>query len=356
MTSKQTSWMNKLSRLVFHHQSIKGYLEPVIQVFKPAWRDGAFRAKVIAVSELSEQVLAVELKPEAKWPLHLAGQHILLTVENNGRLMSRTFTIASSSEQALHQGIIRLVIKQNALGAFTPALNSVLKPNLWLNISRPMGDFTFDANLQNHLFVAGGSGITPFIAKLHEHLPRAKSPITLLYFAKPHQHLLVDELMTLADHYPYFNVKFLNRVEHGDVSGQLSDYPNHHISVCGPQSLYQQVASYCEQNDIGCASEHFAPLAWPSSTNINDSDGEQVEVKHNGKALLVDQAQSLLMHFKQKGIQVNSGCGMGICHQCQCTKRRGIVRDMRTGKLSDMGEELIQLCISQAVTEVELES
>ena len=50
------------------------------------------------------------------------------------------------------------------------------------------------------------------------------------------------------------------------------------------------------------------------------------------------------------------GCGMGICHQCQCVKKKGLVKNIRTGQLSDYGEELIQLCVSQVMSDVELEA
>ena len=103
---------NWFSRQFLHHQSFVGYLEPVVQLVKPSWRSGYYRAKVLALIAVSENTLALELKTEANWPIHSAGQHIELTFEINGALKTRLFTIASSPNQAMHEGVIRLVIKR----------------------------------------------------------------------------------------------------------------------------------------------------------------------------------------------------------------------------------------------------
>ena len=100
-----------------------------MQRFKLSWRSGYYRAKVLALKEIAKDVLAIELKTEVSWPSHLAGQHLELTFEINGSLKTRIFTIASSPNQAMHEGVIRLVIKTQQKGAFTPFLKD-LKVNI----------------------------------------------------------------------------------------------------------------------------------------------------------------------------------------------------------------------------------
>jgi stearoyl-CoA 9-desaturase NADPH oxidoreductase len=46
---------------------------------------------------------------------------------------------------------------------------------------------------------------------------------------------------------------------------------------------------------------------------------------------------------------------MGICHACTCRKTAGRVRDLRTGQLSEAGEEEIQICVSVPVGSVTLD-
>ena len=128
-----------------------------MQQVRPAWRDGYFRARVVTVKKLSTDMLEVLLIPERSWPTHVAGQHIALTIEINGRLTTRVFTIASGANTRQKEKQIRLVTKVKVQGALTPYLHSCV-PNQWVNISAPMGEFIWPKVEKPLLMIAGGSG------------------------------------------------------------------------------------------------------------------------------------------------------------------------------------------------------
>ena len=173
----------------------------LVQQVKPAWRDGYYRAQVEAVRNLSSDMLEVILTPEKAWPSHIAGQHIALTIEVNGRLTTRVFTVACGASFHRETKNIRLITKVNNEGALTPALSSIT-PNTWVNISAAKGNFTLPNTDKPVLMVAGGSGITPFIAMLEDAIENNlihRAPVHLLYFAKPNEHVLQSELLALQD-------------------------------------------------------------------------------------------------------------------------------------------------------------
>lgn len=340
--------VNWLTNTFLHHSQFAGYLEPVMQRFKPAWRSNAFRAKVASVIVMREDVVALTLSIPSRWPIHEAGQHIALTLEIDGRLMTRTFTIASSPREARRAQSIRLVIKQTSLGQFTPHVSN-LTVDEWVNISAPMGDFTSQVNKNDVLMLAAGSGITPFIAMLQALPSASNQPITLLYYAKPGAHLLIDELTQLADKHPKVTVKLMTRAEHGDVSSHLSHYANARWLVCGPNPFYQQICQNAERLNVEVDSEHF--LAAPV---VQDSI-EALDITYDNRQHTVSNDDTLLSQLIKAGENVTFGCGIGVCHQCKCTKKSGVVRNIKTGQLSDAGHALIQLCISQPVTPLELE-
>ena len=355
MISTLKQLLNKLTDRFFHHRSWQGYWEVLVQQFKPAWREGYFRAQVISITSLNADMLEVVLKPENSWPSHISGQHIALTVEVNGRLTTRVFTIASGAntfEQSQH---IRLVTKVKAQGALTPYLQRC-KPFQWVNISAPMGSFVLPETEAPLLMVAGGSGITPFIAMLDDAINNGRfnqSQVHLLYFAKPNEHVLLETLSAFQERCKNITYSVLTKQKDGDVEAHLPQFSNAHWLVCGPRAMYDKVESVARQLNVPLSSEHFAALPTFSSQDLNDK--ATFSLIHNGQSLDVDNQQPLLLQLQQAKQPVTYGCGMGICHQCQCVKKRGVVRDTRTGELSDSAEQLIQLCVSQAVTDLEIQ-
>jgi stearoyl-CoA 9-desaturase NADPH oxidoreductase len=46
---------------------------------------------------------------------------------------------------------------------------------------------------------------------------------------------------------------------------------------------------------------------------------------------------------------------MGICHTCTCRKTAGAVQNLVTGEISSAEDEDIQICVSVAAGDVELD-
>lgn len=111
----------------------------------------------------------------------------------------------------------------------------------------------------------------------------------------------------------------------------------------------QKIAHFANQHHLTYYQEAFG-LALPS---LNDDS--QFTVKINNDHHDVAANEVLLTQFEAKKLPVQRGCGIGICHQCQCIKKTGVGRNLKTGELSDNGEQLIQLCVSQAVSDLELQ-
>ncbi|GFD95007.1 ferredoxin reductase [Alteromonas sp. KUL156] len=347
--------LDKLADRFLHHGSWKGYWEVLMQQFKPAWRDGYFRARLVSMKNLSSDMLEVLLKPEVSWPTHVAGQHIALTIELDGKLTTRIFTIATGANTHQRTKYIRLVTKVKAHGVLTPNLHSFV-PNQWVNISAPMGKFVWPTTEKPLLMIAGGSGITPFIAMLDDAIDNAQvnhRPVHLLYFAKPNEHVLLNELSAFSKRCENFTYDVLTKQKDGDIEAYLSYFASAHWLVCGPHTMFDQVERCAKMINVPVSSEHFAALPVVSNTSLTQN--ETFALVHNGQSFTIDNQQTLLLQLQQAEQPVTYGCGMGICHQCQCVKKRGVVRDTRTGELSDSAEQLIQLCVSQAVTDLEIQ-
>lgn len=345
---------NKLVYWFLHHQSFSGYLEPVIQQFIPAWRSDAFRAKVSDVKSVEHDYVYLTLAPESAWAVnnvsHQAGQHIELTLEINGRLLTRVFTIASSPESFKQTKEITLLIKTNKLGRFTGAISQAIKAGDWCNISKPQGEFLFVTATQPILMVAGGSGITPIVSMLAENISALTTPTYLRYIASNGHHQFTELLQKLSEKNPHFTFELVTRAQHEKIPLALDEASSQDVYCCGPSSL---MASIKAQTSIGKNNYFQEQFSIGVIVNENQSsfnavfDGENVEITNE---------TTLLEQFESKELNVTRGCGIGVCHQCVCNKKSGLVKNLRTGEISDNGEQLIQLCISQPLSDLEITS
>ncbi|KAF7773766.1 hypothetical protein PCIT_a0083 [Pseudoalteromonas citrea] len=343
---------DKFTQLFLHHQSFSGYVEPVVQYFLPAWRDGSYRAKVQAVNKLSSLYVEVTLKPEKGWPRHLAGQHINLTIEIGGKLLTRTFTIASSCDEHQLTGAIKLLIKVGENGRFTGQLYDVLRTKTWCNISNPYGEFTINSLKKPLLLVAGGSGITPFIALLSQHLPLIKEPVRLVYFAKEHEHQFIEQLNALQMKHEHFSFTQCVRKNSHPVDVYVSENRLSDVYCCGPFNMMKQVQNACEAFGMPYYQETFGVRK--ELLHAAGTDSNRFTLKLKQSSTHIKSGGTLLEQLELQNLPVIRGCGIGVCHQCQCVKNAGVVRDVRTGQLSDSGQQLIQLCVSEPVSDLEL--
>jgi ferredoxin-NADP reductase len=139
------------------------------------------RCVVRNVIDHGEGVYTVELEPSIPVPLFKPGQflHLALDDPDDGFWPeSRVFSIASSPQQR-----DRLQITYAVKGAFTTRMERELTSGRSAWIKMPYGDFVIESG-RAAVLVAGGTGVTPFVAFLRS-LPRdLLSPVLLLYGAR----------------------------------------------------------------------------------------------------------------------------------------------------------------------------
>lgn len=105
------------------------------------------------------QVLAVSVHLHSRWPGHAAGQFAF--VRFAGREAPHPFTISSG-----WTGDGRLDFLIKGLGDYTRALPTTLQVGDLVRVEGPYGCFDFAGTQPRQIWVGGGIGITPFIARL----------------------------------------------------------------------------------------------------------------------------------------------------------------------------------------------
>lgn len=111
-----------------------------------------------------------------------------------------SFQLASAwQEENARQGRIRIAIK--ALGDYTSTLTATLEAGAPVRVEGPYGNFSFDQGKGRQVWIAGGIGLTPFVARLeHRAADTAEhEPVDLFYSTRRVSADILARLSAIAD-------------------------------------------------------------------------------------------------------------------------------------------------------------
>ena len=217
--------------------------------------------------------LLVRLAPDAPFAFR-AGQAVLLGERGRGEL--RPYSIAVGPHEAAGRGRLEFLVglgPDGSPGTHLPAP----APGTVVEIEGPIGTFRYPDRPERHpmLFVAGGTGIAPVRAMLHEALAApAPVPLSLVYSARSPEEFAFDaELAALAGAGRLRYARTVTR--HADESwrgerGRISRrqleaaLPDEdaYCFVCGPESLVHEVPRLLRE--LGVAPERIRVEEWSS--------------------------------------------------------------------------------------------
>ncbi len=178
-------------------------------------------------------------------------------------------------------------------------------------ISYPVNLFSLDLRARKHLMIAGGIGITPFIAQIKQ-LAATGGRFELHYAAR--SAALASYADELTAHHPN-NVSIYHddQAQAIDLVHLLDGQPlGTHLYVCGPKGMIDWVRA--KAADLGWPREavHYEEFLAPQS-------GKPFEVKLalSNKVIEVGEHQSLLEAIEAAGVDAPYLCRGGACGQCE---------------------------------------
>jgi predicted ferric reductase len=115
---------------------------------------------VVRATHMGADVLEIDLDPLRAPILHRAGQFAFVSFADGPSRERHPFTISAAPSG----GPLRFSVK--ASGDYTKALNEGLPEGSSASVEGPYGRFDFTTGHRRQLWVAGGIGITPFLAFL----------------------------------------------------------------------------------------------------------------------------------------------------------------------------------------------
>ncbi|MNZ36742.1 Phthalate 4,5-dioxygenase oxygenase reductase subunit [compost metagenome] len=274
--------------------------------------------RVTAVRQLTPLVREFTFEAEQGClPGFSAGSHVLVHLPTPQRSLRNAYSLLGDpAEPAQYRIAVRLQEDSRGGSRF---LHEQVKEGDRLQLSPPANLFALHSQARHHLLIAGGIGITPFLAQVAE-LERRGASFALHYACRGG---LTDayrgELTArLGERFRAYDASAGERLE---LAALLAAQPlGTHVYVCGPQRLIDGVR------------EAAASLGWPDSrvhweafAAAEPGEPFVAELAASGRRIEVPAEASLLEALEAAGIEVPSLCRGGVCGQCATRYLEGSV-------------------------------
>ncbi|MDR0879365.1 MAG: FAD-dependent oxidoreductase [Clostridioides sp.] len=358
------------------HRSRRGRVRRGVNLFHP----DKIEMLVTDIIEETSKDKTIRLTPVNGYiPPFLPGQYINVQVEIDGVKTSNAYSISSSKKDRKYYDI---TVRANKDGYVSNYLLNDLKISDKLTTSAPAGNFyQINAVHGNKLcFIAGGSGITPFISMLRSDIDTLTldKEITLIYGCAKKDELIFDTFLNeLAEKYPNFNyIPVLSEEEiEGAKSGfitkeliqeVLPDFEEDTFFLCGPQKLYEFVQEQLKELNVP-ARKIRTEVQMPTKTpwleegwhkdvkpedvfNIKYTKGTQV---YEFKAKAGD---TIVASMEKAGVLKDVLCRSGECGMCRSRLMNGEVFQLPSAKVrrSDKRYGYIHPCVSYPMSDLEI--
>ncbi|WP_018607981.1 ferredoxin reductase family protein [Uliginosibacterium gangwonense] len=208
-------------------------------------RSRQHKGEVSSIAQTESGVLDLQVMLRSDWPGHKDGQFALLTLDR--REGAHPFTIASHWERAGH---LRFGIKP--LGDYTRKLKGNIKCGDAVIVEGPYGGFDFGDVSHNQVWVAGGVGITAFLARLEMLAQNGNTKNKIHFFYSVSSDEEASFPCGLEDLCTEANVKLHLRVVNRDGRIESDDIakfvaPSCEVFFCGPSRWAEDLLAVLQQ-------------------------------------------------------------------------------------------------------------
>ncbi len=357
-------WIDRVSARVNANvpvlEAVLGRLDPTLSLCRVL-------ARVVEVREETHDVKTFVLAPNARFGAYRPGAYVTVRLDIDGCSVERAYSLSSPPGE---DGLVTITVKRVPGGVASNHLADAVSKGDVLEIGAPAGRFILDAEPRAPLLmISAGSGITPVMSMLR-HLVRSGSEtaITFLHFARtPKDIIFGRELAGIAARAPH--VKVVISVEEADESwtglrgrfsqgmleALLPDFATVDTYLCGPSGFMRAVMQTLDSAGADLSRLRYERFNSEFDASTFLAHSRLLCFTRSGVETLSNRPLTVLQEAEARGVRVATGCRAGTCGTCRCRKRKGVVLNTATGKLSGDGEEMIYPCVSVAQGSIQVD-
>lgn len=316
-----------------------------------------------------------------------AGQYIGLTVEINGVRTSRAFSLVSSPNQLAYY---ELGIKRKEGGFVSPHILDNIKIGDILEATEPMGNLYYNRIFHGKdlVFIAGGSGITPFISMLRNISERMLPLNVWLIFGclSEKDILFREELQDIQARRSNIRVKYIlsepgsgwtgacGFITMEEILKEIGSADNKYFYVVGNRPMYLFIEEQLKAMGVpkhriiyeafGVPDDITEVMGWPKDIDASKKVSITVEIIKQGKkhketfeVQCTEPILNSLEREKELGLEINNSCRSGACALCRTKLTSGKVFVPPEVIIREIDQEygFIHPCVSYPLTDIHLD-
>jgi phthalate 4,5-dioxygenase reductase subunit len=297
--------------------------------------------RVTRAERIAEDIHLFELRDPAggALPQFSAGAHVALKVPNG---LIRKYSLCNDPGER-DRYVIAVKREEGGRGG-SASLIRELGEGSEVPVSAPANNFALAKSSGGHLFVAGGIGITPIMAMIHD-LAANGGRFRLYYCTRsPAATAFREELSA-----PEWRGKVTIHHDGGDPARALDlwpivERPQGHLYCCGPRGMMQAVRDMT--GHWSPSAVHFE--AFTDAERKPDDRPFTVRLAKSGDAVAVPVGTTILEALRAHGLDVPSSCESGTCGTCRTRLVAGEADHRDLVLADDERATNIMVCVSRA--------
>jgi ferredoxin-NADP reductase len=286
---------------------------------------------------------------------YLPGQFLTVTVPIDGKLVKRSYTIASSPTQ---HDFAEITVKHEEGGEVSGFLHSHIREGDLVKFSGPSGAFIFTGReCKCILLIGGGVGITPLMSVLRYLTDRSwPGDIYLLYGCHAPQDIIFrEELDYLQRRHPNLHVVIsvthpegtdwkgpTGRITKETIAQTVPEIASRYVHLCGPVPLMEAIKKGLLELGVPedrIKTEAFglalgkpepsralaAPTGRGAEETVSTATLPTVSFSLSDKAALLPPDKTVLDIADEIGVEIDNSCRVGTCGTCRVKLLSGTV-------------------------------
>lgn len=327
-------------------------------------------ARVVGAREETPTTRTLVLAPVDRPLQYLPGQYVNVLAAVHGVSTSRALSISSAPNP---RGELELTVKRQEDGFVSKHLVDRVEVGDLLTISGAEGDFHHSPvrDGEDLVFIAGGSGITPFMGMI-EHLLMRRPDVRmhLIYASRDEREIIFRErLQRLAESHEQLSVVFVLSApgeswsgERGRIDGEMIQRHLGRVEryssffICGPTGMQRSVKRDLEALGVDAGRVRVETYGVIDDATRRSERVFSLRLEGSDEVLLAPASEPLLNVLERAGHSVPALCRTGSCGSCRTKLVGGEVRRSSEPGMrgSDREAGFIHPCISHPASNLSL--